>query len=417
MPNEDTGLQTDELASILEDGGDEAEVETQVEVEDPEPEDINHQVSLSQGEDELDEEVEEKDTPEKDDSGEEKDDEIIEEDGEGKDKLDAQIPHYQEIKAKYPTLFKDFPGLKASFFFSRDVQEIFGNSIDNVKHAAADLIGYQKLEASILEGKAEVLLGELHKNKKDEFIDEFLPSLAKIDKDAFIRVTEPVIGNLLRQVIAEGTRRGGDAGKNLIAAAKVISNEAFGTYDVPKFERKAPPEPTARERELEEQVNQSRAQAHEKFGIEVNELGDKYVIQAIEKLLPKGVTDYQRKVLIKEIKSDLEDTVKKDQKFMASLRPLWQGAVRNNYAGDSKANIVKAVLARAKQSLPGIAKKHISEFSGKRQVKTPDKNNRGEGPAGTSKPTGIRPIPSGKQIDTRKTSSMDILNDKITLKG
>src|SRR5688500_356938 len=104
MPNEDTGLQTDELASILEDGGDEAEVETQVEVEDPEPEDINHQVSLSQGEDELDEEVEEKDTPEKDDSGEEKDDEIIEEDGEGKDKLDAQIPHYQEIKAKYPTL-------------------------------------------------------------------------------------------------------------------------------------------------------------------------------------------------------------------------------------------------------------------------------------------------------------------------
>ncbi len=414
MPNEDTGLQTDEFSSIL-DEETETINEPEVQVEDPEPEDINHQVSLSQGEgDEIDEEAEKADSSKKDETEEDKDDEALEEGTENKDKLDAQIPHYQEIKAKYPTLFKDFPGLKGAYFFSRDVQEIFGNSIDNVKAAAIDLQAYVGLEKSILEGKSEVLLGELTKQKNDKFIEDFLPALSKVDKDAFIRVTEPVLGNILKQAISEGTRRGD---KNLVAAAKVISNELFGSYDVPKFERKAAPEPTPREKELETELQKEREIKQHEFHKSVVELGDKYLVQAIQKTLPQGLTPYQRTVLTREIKQELEGIVNKDQQYLASMRPLWQGAIRSGFTRDSQANIVKAALARAKQSLSSVAKKHISEFSGKRQNRVPDKNNRGEGPAGTSKPTGIKPIPRGKDIDTRKTTAMDILNDNIHVKG
>src|SRR5271169_344060 len=66
-------------------------------------------------------------------TGEEEEDEEeeqVEDEGLGKDR-----PTFKEINAKFPTLFKDFPGLKHAFFKEREYSALFP-TVEDAKVAA-----------------------------------------------------------------------------------------------------------------------------------------------------------------------------------------------------------------------------------------------------------------------------------------
>jgi hypothetical protein len=404
MPGPDSPEIINDAMDILNDEGTNEEVE----VDEPE-DDLNGNVNLTHptaGEDDEEPEViENDDEPEKDDPEPEAD-----------DKKGDEIPHYQDIKAKYPNFFKEFPGVKAAYFFGRDAQAVFG-SIENVKRAGEMLDDYQEISRDLFAGKVEPLLGQLKQAKKLEaFSENFLSDLEKTDQNQYFKVVEPVIANMLRQVLKEGTNR---KDQNLINAAKLLSREVFSTTEIPEFKKKTL-EPDPRVQELEGKLTAREEQVELGFIQDINTNGKALIDREINKLIPKEVTPYQRKLILREAHEEIAGLMQKDQAYLASQRPLWQGARRAGYVGDWKNQILRAALARAKQSVNSVTKKHIMEFTGKASARTHDTGNsvrRGDPPSGSARATGsnIKPI-RAKDIDTRKTSALDILNDRITYK-
>lgn len=414
MPNEST-LDIGDAAEFLGDESTNEEVveETNTdEVEDPD--NGNARVSYTQGE-ETDEPADE--NTEGDQGTEEKGKEDAKEGEQADDPELAQIPHYQQIKGKYPTLFKEFPGLKTAFFFGQEMQATFG-TVDQAKRSVAALEAYQDLDQKIFSGSSEEILTELHKqNSADRFVEDFLPTLLKVNRESYIKATEPVIINVLNRVFAEGQQRGD---KNIINAAKILSREIFGSTEIPKVtkrEEKPDPEKENLRRSLQEREQRDA----DKFRQDVINTGNNAIKRAIEVRLPADLSAYHKGVITRLAFEELSDLLARDQAYVNAQRPLWQGALRSKFEGDWKARIVGAALARAKQSLNSVVNKHITQFTGKAPAKANGKDTQvqrqREGKSGSAGPTGNPTNYRAKDINTAKTSALDILNDKVTLKS
>lgn len=374
--------------------------------------DLNGNLSLvspTAGEDE-DEEQAADEADESDQDGEE----APEKEAEGTDKVGDQIPHYQEIKAKYPNFFKEFPGVKAAYFFGRDAQAVFG-SIENIKGAAQALDDYQEISRDIFSGKSEGLLNSLKgSGKLDNFAQEFLPTLFKLDQDSFIKVTEPVVANVLRQALQEGTNR---KDQNLVNAAKLLSREIFGKTDIPEFKRKTS-EPDPEKEQLRGEIKQRDQQRELSFTEDVNNSGERLLKAEIQKLIPTGTSEYQKKVILREAYEEVNQLMVKDASYLSQVKSLWQGARRSGFVGDWKNQILRAALVRAKQSISSVAKKHVLEITGKAPVGSTGTRQRGEPQSGNARQPNNGQLKNfrAKDIDTRQTSALDILNDKVVLK-
>ena len=344
----------------------------------------------------------------KDDKEEEEELEIEDEPVE-LDDLDAveDVPR-KEILAKYPKIFKEFPQLEKAYYREQKYAELLP-TLDDAKNAVEKSQQYDKFEQTLLSGDIDSILASVKTADGKAFnkiVDEYLPTLQKVDQTAYFHV----IGHVIKNTIVAMSRFGKEnENENLQAAAVLLNQFVFG-----KNEFEAPKEFGPKPDKSDNSVDNERLQLHqEKFEgalEELSEVSNNIIKSTISKHIdPKDtMTDYVRRTAIERALIDVDKAISSDTRFKATLDKLWEKSAKANFSRESRADIKKAYLSKAKTLLRPIIQKHRSEAL--KGLGTRDKSEREE----VIKKGPVKMGQSGRANNTTKDNT-EIPKNKSTL--
>lgn len=363
-----------------------------------------------------DEEVTDEDEEEKsddEDDEEEKEEEPVEEELEGS----PTRPSIKEIKAEYPEIFKKFPELRHVYFREREFTNLFG-TVAEAQTASQKAEVFEKLDESLTAGDPEILVTALESsNALDKFSENILPSLYKKSPEQFERAVQPVLVNLLRTAKAEAAKAGNE---NLERSVAHICQFLWNKPEIPEL-NKQNERPDPEKETLKRQLSSVQEEKKQSFHTAIVDTGVAKLLSEIEKRLDpeSALPKVMRDSLVRTIHEQVQNQLKADPDHVANMRKLQASAMKAGFAKEFVPRIVTAYLGRARMHLPAIVSKirkeaalkvTSSEKSGKKVLKADPASTK---PTGSSKGTSVNP----KKVDYSKTSDLDILNDKVTLKG
>lgn len=362
--------------------------------------------------DKDDKEKDDKEDKEDDDKDDDDDDEDVEEETETEDDVEASPETrttLQRINKYDKKLLKKFPEVRRALFVSQEYSKVFG-SIDDAKEAAGKghiLDGFtQDIESGDVSAVIQGIAKTMGKDHAINFAKGFLPSVAAIDRELYREVADPAIKMAVRAIFNHGVQ---NKSKNHVLAAQYISQFLWDNEDVAAATSFKAPEKVDRTRENEfisRQIETSEAYVDRRVTSKLS----KRLVAVID---PNGERNsFERDALVSKAIAEVNKIVISDKAFGAQLKSLWRKAQRDGFAADSLTKIVGAYLGRANVSMPAVlAKMKISgkkeKIKGKTTVTPESRGQRNESQ---------KVVKSG-DIDYRRTSDADILNDKVTFKG
>jgi hypothetical protein len=313
-------------------------------------------------------------------------------------------PRKKEILKKYPELFKDFPFMEKILYRDKQYNELFG-SFDDAKEIAEKAEHFSNFESQLLAGNTEeVLRGVKDADSKafDNIVDNYLGTLAKVDKDAYFEV----VGNLNKRLIVEMVKEANETGNDdLKQAALLINQFVFGSV---KFT-----EPTRRvnksENEETSKVEQERLDlTRERFESSRDELQTRVdnTLKATiaEYIDPKGVmSSYVKKNAVVDAIRILNSSIGSDTAFAKNLDKLWRSAFDSKFSRESLSKIQTTYLGRAKSSLKNAIIKARAEAL--KDVSPREKPEKEETEIEDS-PRQRRTIPTGRPSQPRSKNEM-----------
>lgn len=390
-------------------------------VDDPDEEDNDDK------EDEKENDDADEDEDEEGKKGKKTDDE---ESGKGK----VEVPHFHAINKKYPNFFKDFPHVRHVIAHEKEYRELFP-SVEEAKETVEQLENFSSLQESLSSGKPEDIvnvlesISELGDDVISNFASNFLGGIKKVDQNLYFEVITPELVNMVKNTFNAGVR---NENENLQAAAKVIALHLFGNMDVAtgKAEVKIPSKSANKDEGLEREKKQFKSERYTTLYNDVvsdsNDKLDAMILDGFdtEKKLSKGMRD----VIVEKTRKQISEILSADKVHSSRMTSLWRKAEASNYASSNKTKIISTYLGSAKDLIPKIRSKVRSEILGTRDRSSENSSNRDKsgrkdrveppnnvGGGRTRQPSGKSLDP--KSINWRKTSDLDILNDRATLKS
>jgi hypothetical protein len=382
-PNSDntSGKHTDEDMNILDD-------DTPLTEEEPDEESDEDE----EPESEPDEELEEPETEEE----------------------EIEIPHDRptpkDVKAKFPSFFKDFPELKEAFYREIEFTKIFP-TVEDAREAIEDNQAFRALQDSAFAGNPEPILTAIQKADKDAYVRfarQFIPALYKLDKDLYSDAVNPLFERLIQHAYKEGERHNND---NLKNAALVISQLLFDDDSIAKGEKtitkKIDPPKDTREQDATNFRN-----AWAKINPQLV-AGMKSLIS--KDLDPKKVfSPFLREKIVQEIHNRIDKQLEHDEQHMKVMNSRWNRAKDQGFSDAELSKIVSTYLARAKALIPSIredvrkralsTKRRASEEQEERvKTRTPARRESSGG-------RHSRTNDNKTKVNYREMSDLDILN-------
>ena len=307
----------------------------------------------------------EKGEEEEEGEGEEKEEEG-EEEGEEKEEKEEEEPGFEELEGgeltgesanvdlsklnkEFPGILKKYPELRETVERELQFRELFpklGDASDSLRRSKAltDLNREIFQDGSIgnllktVKGQDSESLGRIARSLPDE--------LFKLDKPAYYEVAQPIINEAIAS-FAERLQKNPDenirkVGKNFISAmAKFINGD------------KLPDTAEQKEKDLEARdrkyVNARASEANEYVGGKV--------IQTLEKNLESkltGLSDYMKRSVKRDILQRVDEVLQQDSVFQSKRGGLWKAAQEANFAQSSLDTIVRAMLTQVKGILPRL---------------------------------------------------------------
>jgi hypothetical protein len=270
----------------------------------------------------------------------------------------------KEILSKYPKLFKDFPYLEKAYYREQQFTETFP-TIQDAKIAAEKASILDQTERQVMQhGDISSVLRAAREESPEAFnriADNYLPTLRRVDQNAYYHVLGNVIKDTIVTMVREG-RNLGDQGAPLQAAANVLNQFVFGSQNF------TPSTPLSRQPDPQQQnAQQEIAQQHQQLvytkfeGVkdDLQTRADNVLKSTIDGHIdPRGtMTDYVKQHATKEAFDNLETLISKDTRFRSLLDKLWEKAFQSNFDKESTDRIKSAYLSKAKTLLPSVIKK------------------------------------------------------------
>lgn len=273
-------------------------------------------------------------------------------------------PRKKEILKEYPELFKKFPFLEKMLYRDKQYSELFG-SFDDAKEIAEKSEVFTNFENQLLSGNTVEILKEVKEADKkafDTIVDNYLPSLAEVDKEAYFHV----IGNLNKRLIMEMVKEANETeNEDLKQAALLVNQFVFGTA---KFT--APANRVQKDDKTDEaknEVEQERlALVKERFEVARDDLQtrvDNTLRATISDYIdPKGVmSSYVKKNAVADAMKILTASIAADSNVVKNLDSLWRAAFENKFSKDSVGKIQSFYLSKARVNLKNAILKARAE--------------------------------------------------------
>jgi len=328
------------------------------------------------------EEIPEKKTAVKDNEDEEDEDDIdLKDEDEDEDKLDLDEdeklkksakdddieidapPRKKEVEGKFPGFFKAFPFMEKMMYRDRQYTELFG-SFDDAKETAERAQEMQGFEVDLLNGNTEKILSEIKRIDKkayDKLVDNYLPTLARVDKEAYLEVSGSIIKRAIHEMVMESRT---DKSKAVLSeAASILNQFMFGSSTYQPYK----PRVEETDTKQDEQLQQDRLNfTRERFEIVRTDLQEK-----VERTLRATISDYidpksemspyVKRNAIKDALAELHSTIGNDSTFRKSLDRLWEDVFLTKFSQQSQDRVRKSYLGKAKTQLRSVIKKARAE--------------------------------------------------------
>lgn len=408
-----------DLQDILS-GDDDSQDEKDIKVGDPEDDDDD--LGNEDDEDSLEGTNEDKDNKEGSDNKE--------------DEEKVNTLKFKEVTKKYPNLFKDFPDLRHKFFHEEQYRELFP-SIEEAKEALEEVEGFRELETSLKSGTVQDTEGILESIKElgadvvANFADNFLPALQKIDQDTYFRTITPLLVQSVRNLYDSGIQ---NENENFQNAALVMAKYLFGDMKVAsgekevKLSEKPGSKGKGKDTELENERAQFRNERYTTFLNDVTQTSNSQITSLIENGLdPKNaMPSGMKRLIVREVAEEISKVLGANSTHKSKMNSLWKKAGDGNFQSNWKSKILSAYLEAAEEVMPRIRSKIRAEALGireRRPENNGDKDNRRREPKSTvsngrsSNSQNKGKELNAKNIDWKKTSDIDLFNDKVTMKS
>lgn len=314
-------------------------------------------------EDDVDDDVdlekpksEEKDEKEEDEEPEEKEEIELNEDIE---EVDFQnVPRKKEILAKFPEIFKTFPGIERAIYRDQQYAEVFP-TVAEAKEAAESVAQFKQLEGSLLAGDLATVLTAVKNSDSDAFAkigDNLLQTIAAVDKDTY----QSIIGNVLQHAIYNMAHAGVEAGNEDLKTAALLFNQfVFGKTKIEQPTVKQRVETSDKEKEF---ATRQENFVKQQYNVAVNDVGTRaqnIIKSNVERVIdPKGVmSSYVKNNAIKDVMSQVESSIASDARFQSTLQVLWKQSFEGNHSEANKLKIRNAILSKTKTVLSEIVRK------------------------------------------------------------
>jgi hypothetical protein len=338
---------------------------------------------------------------------------------------DTEVPQgqlrFKDVKAKFPTIFKEFPKLAETIRNDRAFSEIFATPED-ARDAAQRATYFNRLENTILGGSIKELLNDVEQGNRDSFkkiVKDFLPSIKEKSMELYAEVTLPAVNDVLKSAIRDAA---GTDNVNLRNAALHIAKYLYGKPEIPDLDakREVP-------NEAEERVKAERnAFWQEKAADFTNECygeGREETIKEIAKGIDsdKSISPFLKKTLKDSIFQEVDQLLSKDTRHLRQMNALWRKAEATGFPKETRREIINAYLRGAKSLIPSVRQKLRAEaglqVSSAKQptIETPQ-SKRTNIPASGRGPVTAGKTPSARDVNWNKTSDLDFLNGKYTPK-
>lgn len=269
----------------------------------------------------------------------------------------------KEILAKYPTLFKDFPYLEKAYFRDQQFTEILP-TIQDARIAVEKAQILDRTEQQVMSGDISAVLLAAKSEDQEAFnriADNYLPTLKKIDQQAYFHVLGGVIKDTIVTMVREG-RALGEQGAPLQAAANVLNQFIFGSQTFQPhhpLSRQVDPQEQNREQQYQRQEQQRIFSQFEGVRDDLQTKADNILKSTIDGHIdPKGsMTEFVKRHATNEAFENLETLISQDMHFRSLLDKLWEKAFQSGFDKPSTDRIKSAYLSKAKTLLPSVIKK------------------------------------------------------------
>lgn len=314
-----------------------------------------------------------------------------------------------EEPENYREIFDANPDLRDAWQAAQTYREIF----PNIAQARA----LQKLFPTPADAeRATAQLAELERldsmffSNHPESIAELAATVYRLDPEAFANLARVMAGMVGSAGISasrtEGPRTAASAAVGAALAPSARTSGASTTGDprvAPTAAEVVAPEPTGARAAFFEDTNAATVEG---------------VVQAIEsqvdRLLPEGVAPGARNRVISEVYRELDTSLRGNRVLAKQVRDAFRSGALD---ADHQHAIVGMIVGRARQALPGVAKKVIEEWtssvlaaSSARLARQRTAERRvdiaGAGPAASE----VRRLLTPSDLDYAKLSDADILN-------
>jgi hypothetical protein len=310
-------------------------------------------------------------------------------------------PRKKEIIKKYPNVFKDFPFLEKMMYRDRQITEMFG-SFDDAREVAEKYEMWGGLENQLLQGDTSGLLTELKNSDERAFniaVDEYLPTLAKVDKDAYFHVVGNLNKRLIMEMFEEGNRIGSD---DLKQAALLVNQYVFGSSKFVGPTLRVNKEAVKSDEAETERVSYLR----ERFETAVSDLqgqADNTLRATISEYIdPKGsMSSYVKKNAVNDAMDYLRTSLASNENVTRNLDKLWRQVVENKFSKESLGRVKSYYLSANKPNLKAAILKAREEA-----LKDTSPSSRREEEIEEETPSRRRNIPTGKPSQPRGRNEM-----------
>jgi hypothetical protein len=382
---------------------------------------------LAQGEDETTPEVsEEEEIPtdeleakdETEDETEEDEDETEEEEEEDpleaktdEDELKPGTPPFNQLRKAHPDVFKKFPQIQANYFQAEKYKEFFP-TVEEAGEAAKKAEIFDYFDAGVTKGDLSLVVEAIAENNPqslNKVADDILPLLQSKSPQLYVRAIKPVIANMFNYANGLADKHTDkDYGTNVKAAVAVLSNLIFGESGVPDTTPKASAVDPEKE-QLKQQQHQMFQQQATNFEMETKKSTYKALKDSIEENfdVEQKLTPFTRGKVIEQILIDINERLQKDPITQKLLSSHWAAAPKSGFGEQSKLQLKRAFLGRAKLILPQIRSKRYSEALGVAPRKTGGKTII---PASAGAPRAKTSKVTPQEAKSKGMSEMDIIS-------
>jgi hypothetical protein len=313
-------------------------------------------------------------------------------------------PRKAEILKKYPDLFKDFKFLEKMMYRDKEYTQLFG-SFDDAKELAEKADVFNSFETQLLAGNTEEILKEVKSSDEKAFniiVDEYLPTLAKVDKDAYFHV----VGNLNKRLIMEMVQEANDTDNDDLKQAALLVNQfIFGSSKFTPPTLRVEKEDKSKTSEAE---TERLAFVRERFETSRDDLQtrvDNTLRATITDYIdPKGVmSPYVKKNAVADAMKILSSSIASDSLTVKNLDKLWRAAFEDKFSKESLSKIESFYKSKAKGNLKNAIIKARTEAL---KDVAPQRKEKDEEEITEEKPQRRSAIPTGRPSQEKGKNQM-----------